>query len=47
MAVISQGMAPSLNYRPVSGGFGLPTEPAVAAPLQTRQRRQQFVLTNN
>ena len=45
MAVISQGMAPSLNYRPVSGGFGpLPAEPAVAAPLQNRQRRQQFVL---
>ena len=45
MAVISQGMAPSLNYRPVSGGFGpLPTEPAATAPVPIRQRRQQFVL---
>ncbi|MEZ4716381.1 MAG: pyruvate kinase [Caldilineaceae bacterium] len=45
MAVISQGMAPSLNYRPVSGGFGpLPAEPAATAPVPIRQRRQQFVL---
>lgn len=45
MGVISQGMASSLHYRPVSGGFGpLPAETAEDAQVGARRRRQQFVL---